>query len=79
MIEEFESTLYHLMSNDEIEIYEQLCYGEEFEEFYQAYEARRKKMNELDRLRITKFEYQPEKIQAVFNRLGLSLEIKHLK
>lgn len=76
MNEEYEAELCHLMATDELSIYEELSIAEEFEAFYEAFDERRRLLNELDRHRILTLAYNPEEIQAVFTRLSLPLVIK---
>lgn len=74
--DDYEAELCHLMAADELNIYEELSLAEEFEAFFDAFERRRKLLNQVDRYRITTLAYQPEEILAVFKRLELPFDLK---
>jgi len=63
------------MATDELGIYENAETGEQLEAIHTAIEERRSNLNELDRARLNRLEYEPEAIQAILDRVGLPLDI----
>ena len=74
--EDYEAEMCHLMATDELNIYQEISLAEEFEAFFDAFEQRRKRLNQLDSYRVTTLAYQPDKILAVFKRLNLPFNLK---
>lgn len=62
------------MATDELDIYENAETEEQLEAIHTAIDQRCSELNELDHARLKRLEYEPEAIQAIFDRVGLPLD-----
>ncbi|WP_111748644.1 hypothetical protein [Salinisphaera orenii] len=63
------------MATDELAAFENAVTGEAIQAVHAAIGRRRRLLNDVDRARIARHEWEHEAIQAIFDRVGLALDI----